>query len=100
MALADEVEIIQRKLDRMAIAISNLNYLIRQNQFKDSVGGYRVGVPNRWLGGEMPVPEGTDILVKYRDGDTKRCSAGSEEAAVWEHSGANSDIFEFTIVEI
>lgn len=60
----------------------------------------------KWEGGECPVPEGTLIDVKYRDGyKQKGCPAGytSDEfmrrAIEWTHDGVNGDIIAYRLAK-
>lgn len=47
-----------------------------------------------WHGGEMPVPNGTRVLVMHRDGELHIGIAGNvhQAAAVWTHDGDKGDI--------
>lgn len=49
-----------------------------------------------WDGGLSPVPTGTKLEVKYRDGDH---GLGCAEAFGWSHIGENSDIIAYRLVE-
>jgi len=95
----EEFDKVNRKLDRILLNMLDLEILLRKDSNNGNLGGFPIGQANRWMGGKMPVPKGTLIFIKYRDGDTLRCLAGCQEAMVWEHSGCNSDIFEFTILK-
>lgn len=47
---------------------------------------------NLWHGGEMPVEDGTRILVVHRDGEMFITRAGNEFAEDWEHTNEAGDI--------
>lgn len=56
-----------------------------------------------WLGGECPVPMGTLVDVKYRDGGEASCVpagkfvSGGRFAVEWDHSGVNGDIVAYRL---
>lgn len=53
-----------------------------------------------WSGGEMPIPEGTVIDVKHRDGDIHRSKpAGGNFNVRWDHIGSFGDITAYRIVD-
>lgn len=60
----------------------------------------------KWEGGECPVPEGTLIDVKYRDGHKQKgCPAGltpakfERHALFWGHSGIAADIIAYRLAK-
>lgn len=54
-----------------------------------------------WPGGEMPVPPGTTVHVKYRNGKQGIDKAGrlGGSAEIWEHSALGSDIIAYRVVD-
>lgn len=48
-----------------------------------------------WEGGEMPVEQGTRVLVVHRDGGMYMCPAGHMQAVVWSHHGYDGDILAY-----
>lgn len=62
-----------------------------------------VATPDGWIpwsGGECPVPEGTLIDVKHKDGDIYRNKpAGGEYNVRWTHCGSDGDIVAYRIVD-
>lgn len=55
-----------------------------------------------WLGGEMPVPPGTTVEVKYRDGGSGFDKAGRDGglAESWSHDGNGADIVAYRVVAL
>lgn len=57
----------------------------------------------KWRGGECPVPKGTLVDVKYRDGGEASCVpamefvSGGRFAVEWDHSGTNGDIIGYRL---
>lgn len=52
-----------------------------------------------WNGGEMPVPKGTKIKVRYVGGQELNCDAGDESANDWRENGRTDDIVAYKILE-
>lgn len=57
-----------------------------------------------WSGGDMPVPEGTPVLVKYRGGDLCCARAGEPfkgaGPAFWAHEACSVDIVAYAVVDV
>lgn len=51
----------------------------------------------KWDGGEMPVPKGLPIKVKYRSGAVAKCKAGDNNSSCWEYQAVDSDIVAYKI---
>jgi len=52
-----------------------------------------------WNGGEMPVPEGTKIEVKHRDGELYTTEAGGFWSRFWTQSSECYDIVAYRVLE-
>lgn len=53
-----------------------------------------------WRGGEMPVPSGTPIDVRYRDeSEETGVEAGGPFANDWYHDGSNDDIVAYRVLK-
>jgi len=53
---------------------------------------------NKWDGGELPVPRGTDVHVRYRDGELRIGRAGEAYMTRWAHKGASDDIVAYRVL--
>lgn len=55
-----------------------------------------------WPGGDRPVPEGTPVIVKYRQGQLVFCSAGDMYSNRWRNGRepSGNDIVAYAVAEI
>lgn len=65
--------------------------------------GVRVAEKSRadwisWHGGDMPLPHGTRIEVRYRDGEENVDTAGGPFSKRWDHNGFASDIVAYRVL--
>lgn len=73
----------------------------------DSMGGETDGGWIPWYSGECPVPRGTLVDVKHRDGEVYRrvparyaAFEGNGSAYDWEHDGSVGDIIAYRVSEV
>lgn len=74
--------------------------IVTQEEFLTAKANLATKTPAfiRHRGGKMPVPYGTKIEVRYRNGETSSCVAGDSHSHAWDHSGHNRDIMAYRIV--
>lgn len=52
-----------------------------------------------WKGGDMPVPKGTPVNIRHRDGAELADAAGGVYSLRWSHIGSAGDIIAYRIVK-
>lgn len=51
-----------------------------------------------WCGGDMPLPHGTRIEVRHRDGEENVDTAGGAFSKRWDHNGFAGDIVAYRVL--